>query len=757
MRFVDTCGIAGIGKTEFIRRIVDIASADHGIAAVPLFVDRVSAPTNLDDAYNTFVWHVKELASRLDEWAGRASRSDQFENELAQIDHDWKIIDIKNQVNAQGAHIEGSQIGNISADFDAGKLVGGFFGAKARMVAMAFAKHFRGEFERKPLLITVDGYDEIAGKHLGVWLLDMLDGLTNTLVILGRTPLSGRVWVASKQRFSAPLPLFTRAEVADLLRKHLQSKPDEALVDAVYSWSEGHPGAAGIAAKFLCAVDDPQAATIEERLAAAPQDVERARAALALEFVSTLGGDAFAELAHVSAIPRVFDEDLLAELLGKDVAARGIDVLCSAGLVEAVDDSLHKFRVHGFLREPIQRLMRDGVRKRLHQRAASHDYELLSAEEPELESGARPYEGWYRYEKPEWQATLREWLYHQREAARTEHEKQRARLQFAHIFLDAFWWWGCYIDFPFCRDLIADWERERHDDSAWVADLRRFIDSYALGWRKQGEPGWVDVEAALIAIRRECGVAGSAESLSGFDARHTRGLIDNFLAHACRYRAHANDAERHTLYERAVGYYGEARQVFEKGSEKWELAWTLFETAELHCDNAELATARQMWPEAVAAALDEDDFELTANLHRLCADIRWHEGDKAEAFAAHARAVLHAYLFQSMTPSHRPDAYTVAFYLEHVERVFERLRELEAPAISVAVEKLGEPFGTMASAEAVAQALESANPHALAGTLFPAAPEGDELLSTRSPLTDRIDLLAEQLGDVGRDLATVEP
>ncbi len=148
--------------------------------------------------------------------------------------------------------------------------------------------------------------------------------------------------------------------------------------------------------------------------------------------------------------------------------------------------------------------------------------------------------------------------------------------------------------------------------------------------------------------------------------------------------------------------------------------------------------------------------ELKANLHRLCADIRWQEGDQAEAFDAHARAVLHAYLFQDMTPSHRPDAYTVAFYLEHIERVFERFNELEAPALSVAVDKLREPFGTTTSADALAEAVAAANPHALAGTLFPAAPQGRRTLSTHSPLTDRIDLLAEQLGDVARDLATVE-
>ena len=52
---------------------------------------------------------------------------------------------------------------------------------------------------------------------------------------------------------------------------------------------------------------------------------------------------------------------------------------------------------------------------------------------------------------------LREWLYHLRESAQTEGERRRARLKFVRIFLDAFWWWGCYVDFPFCRDLLADW------------------------------------------------------------------------------------------------------------------------------------------------------------------------------------------------------------------------------------------------------------------------------------------------------------
>src|SRR5207237_619208 len=236
------------------------------------------------------------------------------------------------------------------------------------------------------------------------------------------------------------------------------------------------------------------------------------------------------------------------------------------------------------------------------------------------------------------------------------------------------------------------------------------------------------------------------------------GLIDNFLAHAGRYRECPDDAERRKQYARAVAYYAESAALFEKGGESWELAWTLFETAELHAENAEYGTARDAWRRAVAAALDEEDYELTANLHRLCADLRWHDGSQADTFAAHARAVLHAYFFQSMTPSHRPDAYTVAFYFEHVERVFERLRGLDAPTLADAVEALRAPFGTTVTPDAVSAALAAGDPRALAGLLFPAAPQEDELLATRSALTRRIDLLAEQLGgEVAQDLAGVEP
>jgi hypothetical protein len=755
-RFVDAFGIAGIGKTQFIRHIQAVAAERHGIIAVPLFVDTLSAPTNLQDEYNTFIDHVTQLAERLSAWAGRSSLLGEFEIELATIEQKWAQVEVHNTVNAQSAQIRNASVG--SPTIDLGGLEGGIYGAKRRATVAAFANRFRVLFKRKPLLVAVDGYDEIAGNPVGDWLLDLLERLPNTLVVLSRGPVVRAPPVAKDKVLPAELTLFTHDEVAELLAKHIRRQPDSSLVDVVFAWSEGHPGTAAIAAKYLCAREDGDAATLEERLSALPEDLEEERAKLALEFVSTLGGEELERVAIASAVPRVFDEGMLGALLDAPLPEDALEVLGAAGIVEAVGDGdSGLFRVHRFIREPLVELASYAARKKLHHRAAAHYLELLSEEEPELGDESRPYEAWYRYEKPEWQATLREWLYHQREAAQTERERMRARLQFVRIFLDAFWWWGCYIDFPFCRDLLSDWERAREDDAAWLKDLWLFLDAYPVGWSKQDALAWIDVEAALIGVREECGIDGRADALKGRDARHTRGLVDNFLAHSCRYRIAADDAARRRQYERAWGYYSEAAALFEAGREAWELAWTLFETAEVHADYHEYAASREAWRVAVAAALDQGDFELTANLHRLCADIRWHDARKQDAFRAHARAVLHAYLFQSKTPSHRPDAYTVAFYFEHVERAFERLRDLDEGERAAAVETLSAPFGTTPSAEVISAAIAGQDPRALAGSLFPAAPKEEELLSTRSAFTRTIDLLAEQSGDVDRDLAEVEP
>ena len=744
-RIADAFGIAGMGKSWLIDRAQSLWRT-RGEAIVSELDLPASSPTTLGQTYNAFVASVVSLAEELARTSGRERTFGDFSNELEAIELRGALVDVDQTVNATGATIDHSDVGVVDVNVDTDALEG-VFGPRARAVTALFVRHFRPALKRSTLVVSLREYDNVAGSTLVQWLLRLLASLPNTLVLIERSPETAEPPVDVEEHV---VPLFTHDEVGDLLAGYLETTPDPVLVDTIFEWSGGHPATAALAGRFLRTLDSARAEDFVAQLRALPEDLAAERARIAIE----ISGAGEPPLLRTAAVPRRFDVDLLAALLD-DPLPDALDRLREAQVIEVVGKTgAGNFRVHGFLREPLLELIPPSRRKLLHGRAAGHLYELLSREEPELDAGALSYEAWYRYEKPEWQELLREWLYHLSESAQTDRGRQRARLKFARIFLDAFWWWGCYVDFEFCRDLLADWERGRSDDPQWVQALRQLLGAYPIGWRKQGEGNWPDVEAALVEIKESCGIDGDEAQLKGPDARHTRGLIDNFAAHSCRYRAHSDPAARSKQYKRAVDYYGRAARLFEK--ESWELAWTLFETAELHSDFEQLDLARETWRQAVALALDENDHELNANLHRLRADIRWQADARPDAFDSHGHALLHAYLFQSKTPSHRPDAYTLTFYLEQVERVYGRLRTLAAAELPDAVARLRAPFLFDEPADEGAPLPDSYRE--LAGTILPAAPRPEELNATRSELTRRINVLAEELGDsVGRDLAGVEP
>ena len=82
--------------------------------------------------------------------------------------------------------------------------------------------------------------------------------------------------------------------------------------------------------------------------------------------------------------------------------------------------------------------------------------------------------------------------------------------------------------------------------------------------------------------------------------------------------------------------------------------------------------ARADWRRSAdLVARTQDEGSSPANLHRLAADARAAAGHSDSAFAAHARAVQHAYLFQNRP--HPPDQYTLEFYAEQVARSLDRL------------------------------------------------------------------------------------
>ena len=754
-----------MGKTWLVQQLHAEVASWGDVVPLRLSFDEASCPTTLSQSFDAFVQLVESLGELLFAGSGRESLFGEFANELSRAEQERALmsIDADVRVDARRAEVkEDARVGAFDATIDAGGIEELLLGEKFRIVASAFVSRYKRIVKRRSGLVTVDGFDTVAGSALSRWVMSLLAQLPNTLVVIVRSPGVAAPGLAGVTPERKRLEPFSRAEVGELLTCCLpDATVDPRLVKIVHGWSEGHAFSVGLAAKYLTTLPEPEPEAFEAHLARLPEDYTAQRIELALEIVRAPGVAELADEASAIAVTRRFDIDLFTALAAAEALpltpAESVERLQEAGLVEPAGPG--SYRVHSFIREPLVQRLAPAHRRQLHRRAADHYYSLLTTDEPDLHDSARPYDNWYRYEKPAWQAQLREWLYHNRAAAATEGEHREVRLQFARVFFDAFWWWGCYLPFPFCPDLLADWRRMREDDDDWVDDLALLLDAYPPGHRKHGAGRWADVRAALLGVRGSCGLDGDADALEEPDERHTRGLIDNFLAHSVRYREMSGEAERARGYEQALAYYEEAARLFEREAETWELAWTLFETAELHADQGELDRARASWRDAVALAVDEDDWELTANLHRLVADLRWKEGSAAEAFDAHGRAVLHAYLFQCKTPSRRPDAYTVTFYVEQLERVFERLTTLKRAALEDAVARLAAPFGFAPPAVADVAAALTTDEHArLAGLVFPAAPDDDQLMEVRSSFTRGIHLLAEDLGaDPARDLEQVEP
>jgi hypothetical protein len=750
-RLADAYGVAGMGKTWFVRRLREVAEEWPGeVLQLPLQFEEAAAPTTPSQAWDAFLNLLRVHGLRLFADGDPGA----FANDLSAAEQARLIDDIRTSVYANDADIKaGANVGGVEID---ATLEEALLSPKFDRATHAFVSRFSKLVKRKTALVTVEGFDWIAGGGYARRVISLLARLPNTLVVITRSPGAAAPGIAGTATERKELEPFSPAEVGELLACCLPGRTlDSRLADVVHEWSAGHVFTAALAAKYLRTLEDPDPAAFEAKLAKLPDDLVAQRIEIALQIIRAPGADDLAETVRALSVARSFDDSLFAALV-EAAPANAVERLERADLVEPAGEGT--YRVHSFVREPLEAGLSPARRRLLHRRAADHYFALVTADEPELDESARPYDHWYRYEKPEWQVQLREWLYHNRAAAATEDDREQAHLEFARVFLDAFWWWGCYVPFPFCRDLIADWRRVRDDDADWVQDLQQLLEAYPLGYRKHGEGRWDDVRAALVGVRGACGL-DDVDEFEGNDARHTRGLIDNFLAHALRYREAAGEAERAKSYRQALALYEEAARLFGQGQETWELAWTLFETAELHADNGDLERARESWRRAVEVALEEDDWELKANLHRLVADIRWQEGATAAAFDAHALAVLHAYLFQCKTPSRRPDAYTVAFYSEQLERVFGRLKEVNAAALADVVARLAEPFGTQPPAvDSIAAVLAGDDAGRLGGLLFPAAPADDELMEVRSDFTRRVHLLAEDLGpETARDLEQVEP
>ena len=552
-------------------------------------------------------------------------------------------------------------------------------------------------------LIYSEAPGEVPPDGLGKWLRNLLAGLRDAVVAVARD-------VDPRERALAGATALdvgglTAGQVRDYLVRRLGSQGAE-IAPAVADFTGGHALAVGLIADLV---------SLEQRHGQSAADLIRQLVSLeqrhgqsAADLIHQLGtgrddrltlrdrllervlrtseftDPAVREGLYCLWAVRRFDFPLLERLLeasGLDEGHLLAERLVRYSFVErlsSADQPLEQyFVVHDHVREHGRELV-SSVRLSMLAGVAQSYYQGKMA--AHLDN----YEGWSRYEDASWQAMVREWLYL---VARLDGDEERkdARVGMAELFLNAFWWYGNYVPFRFCEELLADWAETADAGRdgvarAWGDWLRELYLRYPKGWRRQATAEeWRAVRQRLVMFLRSRPELREREQTKEREqakksVRRVRALMDIYLAEAERFLDPRNAQVEKLLQE--------ARELFLQDEEQWDAAWVFFHQAEAALGREDPQSAMTIsdegWRECRALAEDgDDDPELAANLHRIHADAAWMLGHRGLALDLYARAALHAYKFQ-VSVGALVDEYTQAFLAEMHERAADRLAEMHA-------------------------------------------------------------------------------
>lgn len=423
---------------------------------------------------------------------------------------------------------------------------------------------------------------------------------------------------------------------------------------------------------------------------------------------------AFYVLSILQPDPHSFDKET-AHACGVDDAL--LYELNDAGLIEC--HSRNRYTMHRIFAEFGRRRLDASEQHTLHLMAAAHFAEQLSTT-----SDSPDYLSWYRYEQSDWRDLVDDWLYHLTQAGDSEH----AFMSLLRVFFDAFWWWGYYLRYDYCDNLVKIW-RTRNiapEIGARLALLDTFLDAYPAGYEKHGAGNWAAVTQALQSIRVLCDASPEHDSA---DARQVRGFTNFFLAEALAYGG--GNAQS------AVQAYLDAIDYFSASGHQWVSCWIEFYLAQFLWEGGDAAAARTHVQRSLALEhedepVEERDPEVLANDYRLLAELDLAAGDLA-ATARHARrAVFYAWLFQGVPEA--ADDYTRMFYTEITTRIAQSwiacMHDQSAAVLGLARDMYdfmlpARADETQPGFSRVEAALHKGDTEALAAALFPVFPAKD--------------------------------
>jgi hypothetical protein len=631
------------------------------------------------------------------------------------------------------------------------------------------------------LALLVDNFHVVADPACRKWLLDSLTRRPRSLVVVTRRP--GQE-IPSPVATTYMLRGFTPAEIRACLIARLGQ---DAVSDQVVAEVVRGTGSSPLAVATLCdALTGKKEGTVNEilaELAARPakepliQQVCLIARELVRDACQQIIGkdDVEVPVFDYLTVMRGIDGSLLARVLGYYGVAEGrADALMSWLAAQSFigrynDHEEEGFRLHEHIRQ--QRIAEiPGERlRRLHERAENVYRDLVSEFEPPQEEGDDTHYGWLSYELPEYHRLVREWIYHAvlSQGARL---RRKTALSVTQFFLEAWYWWGCYVQFPLCEQLLGDFERitgERTGtDREWLAILSRFYRNYPRGWQHIADPAnWDAVKDAMRSLRHR----------AGFDVRPPRHddatggtlimLISTIEAHAHWYRRPGDPAAAARCY-RSAREYVRAQVAVGYQRNAWCEPWIIFECADMWHDFGDIGQSAMMLHELDAFAESAEDKEildrdLRSRTARLHGDIRRARGDYQGAIDAYAKSAMLAYVYHVWQEAldTRVTDYSLELHAETTARVGAGLADIKSRAPRQWAEGIArmwtffEPYrraGDSENAEFPRLMLDgqlAADGPALPDGILPPLPQRSDLERWDSPYAQRIGRVIAEIGD----------
>ncbi|WP_422734252.1 hypothetical protein ACN26Y_03030 [Micromonospora sp. WMMD558] len=643
-----------------------------------------------------------------------------------------------------------------------------------RRIDDAFLADWRTFLAGRRAILILDGFETLIDDAVGQWFVKLARRLPDTAVVLSLVP---REYAEHGRRVLDPdlveeLPRFTVAEAHAYLTYHFGDRAGVRLAQVVTKFTGGHPYGLKLVVQFIHAhIDDAlNADRLWEMLIHLSDGGDPRLDRLVREVIRPDRHPNVWRVAEVASLLNSFDVPMLLDLLDGDELGADPEQVSNAvrqverlGLLDPLSVA-GRFRLHDFIRPAMAEAVRRFTPDRwthIHRRAAAYYYRRITTIEAKT---ASVYGSWFKYEDAVWQMHETEWMFH---SAQLSDDRDLTRAQIVVLFLEAFWWWGLYVDFSFCHQLLESWQRavRTQHDRDLLDEMRRFHRNYPTGPDKPAGAHWTEARHALRTVGELCGIrhgwrAPGRSSEAAEVHRRAWLYLRLFTAHTYWYDRRFAEAE---------DAYRQLEPEFLDLDDEWMLAWLYFEWAEvaLGAGDRSSAAARCRRSSALIRRLAEAgevESELLAYVHRLLGDLL-HDTDPVVAAQQYGQAVKRAFVFHRMDNSldpaiSAPDEYTSQFYDEMTTRAANRMAEwaghVHCRAILAALVEA--TAGTVPDVEVLGSGGDAGtDAAALAATLFPRGPLPNELHQRRGPFTDYWGDLVDRLDlDAGAELDRVD-